>query len=162
MFKPDKMAIGLRPADPQDCQRLWDWRNETSTREASLDTSVIPYQDHKTWFMQKMHSQETHILIITDDSKLEVGYVRFDISGNEAEISVGIDERARGRGYGSAAIRKASNLLLSTNNLTRITAHIKLDNAQSTGAFLNAGFVSVGTTKLSGTDVYKMILDRCR
>ena len=45
------------------------------------------------------------IFIAEDGQGDEVGYVRFDISKGEAEISVSIDKNERGKGYGIEIIK---------------------------------------------------------
>ena len=162
MSEPQQAQISLRPATQDDCRRLWDWRNETATREASFDTHFIPYEDHENWYSRKMQAQDTRIFIIMNADDREAGYVRFNIEADEAEISVSVDKAERGKGYGAVAIRLASNQVLASSPVKRILAYIKQDNPASVAAFGRAGFESEGTKAMSGTEVYVMAYDGCQ
>ena len=161
MPEPVTAGISLRPATQDDCRNLWDWRNEADTREASLNTQVIPYEDHEKWFSRKLGAQDTQILILVDADGHDVGYVRFNIEGDEAEISVSVDKAERGKGYGAVAIKQGSDLLLSSNQVRRIIAHIKQDNSASVAAFRRAGYGPTDAKEATSPGAYVMAYDRC-
>ncbi len=113
---PDSTSnqVTLRAAVFEDCRRVWEWRNEQATREASFNKEFIPFEEHERWFARKLADPNMRIFIAEDGQGDEVGYVRFDISKGEAEISVNIDKNERGKGYGIEIIRKGSDQLLTT------------------------------------------------
>ena len=129
---------------------MWEWRNEPVTREASFNTNYVPYEDHERWFSQKMKDPNARIVIILNPSGREVGYVRFTIVDEKAEISVGVDGVERGRGYGTEAIRRSSDELLATGEVKHILASIKGGNAASIAAFQHAGFTPTAVKEISG------------
>jgi len=45
--------ITLRAAMLADCKRIWEWRNETATRQGSFRSDRISYAVHKKWFEGK-------------------------------------------------------------------------------------------------------------
>jgi len=149
--------VKLRPATREDCRQLWEWRNEEETRQASFNTNFILYDAHERWFLEKLDDSQTGIFIILDNLDNKLGYVRFDFRGEEAEINVSIDREARGRGYGSRAIRLASEYLLTTGMVKRIVAYIKVENATSKSAFEHAGFILLGIKRVLGVEAYEMI-----
>ena len=102
-------GITLRPATPQDCRRLWEWRNEPDSQRASFNTEPIPYERHEDWFRERMNDPDTLIHLILEAPGREVGYVRFQVSGDDAEISVCVDSGCRGKGYGPAARRQTQH-----------------------------------------------------
>lgn len=140
MAHSNPARMTLRPAALDDCRSLWIWRNEATTREASINMEVISYEDHEKWFSRKLESQDTQIFILVNAFCHSIGYVRFYIEGDEAEISVSVDEAERGQGYGSAGIRQASDRLISSGLVKRIIAHIKPDNLASLTSFRRAGY----------------------
>lgn len=150
------VPIALRLATQDDCRRLWEWRNERETREASSNTQLIPFEDHLRWFSRKIQAEDTRMLIIVDPDGRDVGYVRFDTYGNEAEISVSVDQSQRGKGYGVAAIRLASDRLLSEGRAGRIVARVKTDNPASIAAFGRAGYRPEGIEETSCTVAHVM------
>ncbi|HLE92827.1 MAG TPA: hypothetical protein VI753_16875, partial [Anaerolineales bacterium] len=88
MYDPTAGRVTLRPAVMEDSHRVWEWRNEQATREASFNTEYIPLEAHQMWFARKLNDPHMRILIAMDHRGHEVGYVRFDINEGEAEISV--------------------------------------------------------------------------
>ena len=151
--------ISLRPATPEDCQHLWEWRNEHETRQTSFNTAFIPYRDHKLWFSHNIGAPDTLIYIILDVHRYGVGYLRFNIEGEQAEISISVAQSERGKGYGSAAIRLGSDQLLGSGGLKRIVAYLKGENSASMAAFLKAGYVHMGTLKIAGAEAHQMIYE---
>lgn len=149
--------VTLRPALREDCRRLWKWRNEQAAREASFNTGYISFEDHERWFTSRLPRPDTCILIATNAEGHEVGYVRFDIVGDEAKISLSIDRAERGNGYGIAAIKKGSHYLLATRPVQRIVAHIKPTNTRSMVVFERAGFVLRGYKQIAGVKAREMI-----
>ncbi|MCZ6775492.1 MAG: GNAT family N-acetyltransferase [Ignavibacteria bacterium] len=158
---PDSTSdqVTLRAAVFEDCRRVWEWRNEQATREASFNKEFIPFEEHERWFARKFADPNMRIFIAEDGQGDEVGYVRFDISKGEAEISVSIDKNERGKGYGIEIIKKGSDQLLTTEPVKRIVAYIKLGNPASKVAFERAGFVLQGYRQVEGVESYEMVYE---
>lgn len=150
-------TVTLRPATEADSRRVWEWRNDPTTREASFNTSYICYADHERWFSSKLSASDTRIFIVLDARGREVGYVRFNIVARCAEISVTIDEGQRGRGYGPSAIQQSSDYLLSATPVQRVIALVKRSNAASVAAFERAGFVISDVKEVAGAEAYEMV-----
>ncbi len=159
MVDPVSGRVTLRLASPEDCRRLWKWRNEQAAREASFNTEHISFEEHVRWFTTKLTDPNTCILIATNADGHEVGYVRFDIVGDEAEISLSIDRAERGNGYGIAAIKKGSHYLLATRPVRRIVAHIKPTNTRSMVAFERAEFVLRGYKRIAGVEACEFVYE---
>ncbi len=158
---PEAMSnrVAVRPATPQDCRAVWEWRNEQATREASFNTRYIPYEEHKSWFAHKLTDPHSRIFMVANAQGRDAGYVRFDLVNQEATISVSIDSNERRKGYGTAAIKSAADLLLGTEPVHRVIAHIRRDNPASVAAFERAGFVLQGYTQFEGVDACKMVYE---
>ena len=151
--------VTLRSAGREDCRRLWEWRNELVTRESSFNTQYIPYEDHERWFSNKIQASDMRIFIILDAYGREVGYVRFNILAEQAEISVSVDSAQRGRGYGPAAIRLGSEQILAAGTVKHVVAHVKSNNPASISAFRRAGFIVRGLKEVAGTEAYEMVYE---
>ncbi len=152
--------VALRPAASGDCRRLWEWRNEAATREASFNRNPIPYPEHERWFSRKVQDPDTRIFIVLDEAGREVGYLRFDIHADGAEIGVGMDKAERGRGYGSAAIRLGSDSILDSGDVTRVVAYVKTENPASLGAFRRAGFIDAGVKRIGDMTAHELSYER--
>jgi RimJ/RimL family protein N-acetyltransferase len=74
----------------------------------------------------------------------------WDINTADAKAEVRIlfgDESARGRGYGSEAIRLLADLAFDTMSLRRLYAYVFSINPRAKRAFEKAGFRSEGTLR---------------
>ncbi len=156
MFKQSP-AVTLRPASLEDCRSLWEWRNDPETREASFNTEVIFFEDHRSWFEKRFSSPDLKILIVRNPEGKEVGYVRFQLEGEKAEVSVALDPDERGKGYGPAAVRAACDHLLTEGTAKQVTALIKQSNPPSKTAFERAGFRFSEDKEVGPEKVWEMI-----
>ena len=134
--------IRLRPATGDDARNLWQWRNEPETRAASFSTEPIGYDDHVKWLATKLRDRHVFILIAVGQGEVEIGYVRLDVHGDAAEMSLSLDRAYRGRGLGAGTIRAASEFVVNTLGIQRVTARVRPGNAASLGAFRAAGFAA--------------------
>lgn len=153
----ERSGVSLRPAAEDDCRRLWEWRNDPTTRRASFQTGAIVYADHQRWFGERLRDPQTRFFIVQDPEGEPVGYVRFQVRRGEAEISVSIDRAHRGKGYGPAAIRLSSDLLLSMDRLGGIVAYVRTENPSSLAAFQRAGFAVEGQETIEGMGALRLI-----
>lgn len=159
--KDQKVAsyqVSLRPAEEGDCEVLWRWRNEESTRKWSFNSNYIPYEEHKNWFLSKLNSADSEILIVSDENKKEIGQVRFDVGcDGSAEVNISIDAKERNKGYGNAALRLACQYVMEKFNIAKVVAYIKEKNQASINAFKKAGFVNKGEQEFKGHKAIKMV-----
>jgi RimJ/RimL family protein N-acetyltransferase len=143
--------VALRPAHEDDVHAFWEWRNEVTTRAASLNQEPLPFEQHEQWFRARLDDPDTLLYVVHDASRAPIGYVRFTLDGTEAEISIALDPASRGRGSGAAAIRLACALAFATGRVSRVVAQVKLDNESSVHAFVSAGFGATGVADFGGT-----------
>ena len=140
--------IEIRAARAEDCRNVWAWRNDSETRAASFNGEAIPFDRHEAWFKSRLAGRETRIFIALDARGREVGYVRFNVAGENAEVSVALDAAERGKGVGPAAIRAAVEALLADRAINRVTALVKCSNPSSARAFEKAGFLLQGKRRV--------------
>lgn len=155
--EPASDEITLHPAMLEDCLRLWELRNEKTTRKVSFSEKFIPFEEHERWLISKLADPYTCILIVKNTSGRSVGYVRFDVVDEEAEINISIDRAEREKGYGLAAIKSGTKYIQKVEAVVRVIAHIRLDNTASMVAFKRAGFVFKRYKQIEGVDSCEMI-----
>jgi len=85
--------------------------------------------------------------------------VRFDMKGEEAQVSVNIAPVMRGRSYGIASIFAASQRLFRESAVRRIYANIKRHNIVSQRAFEMAGYHNAGSRIINGHRAMQMVFD---
>lgn len=131
-------TLELREATLADAELLRNWRNEPDVRQSSFHQEAVEADAHRAWLERKL-AGATKIWILMSEG-VPAGQVRYDRSGDTAEVSVSIDGRFRGRGLGVAILRLSAQRACSELGLREIRAVAKLENAASRAAFLRAGF----------------------
>lgn len=136
-------AFTLRRATGDDCRLLFEWANDPEARASSFSTKPIAWDEHEAWFRARVASPD-HRLYIAMDGARPAGYVRYQLDGPRAVVSVSLARAYRGRGYGSRIIAAGSDELFATTGVTRIDAYVKPENVASLRAFRSAGFADAG------------------
>lgn len=152
--------LKLRQVSKDDCRLIWTWANDPEVRAVSFSSEAIPYENHVAWFESKLNDPSCYFYIAEDPNHEPVGQVRYEREGNEAEISISLDRKSRGKGYGPSLLRLASQKFFETADVEVIHAYIKEGNEASVGAFKKAGFVSIGTTRKSKHQAHHLVLRR--
>ena len=135
-----KREIQLRKATEQDCQAVFNWRNNEEVRKHSLDAAEIKWEDHVKWFRSAISSDD-RALLIGEDNHDPIGVVRFDLLGKTAEISIYLIPGNSGLGLGTELLVKSRQWIeLNFPQITKLQARILPENSRSKHAFLNAGF----------------------
>jgi len=152
--------IDLRPAQESDCRMIWEWANDPGTRANSFASDPIPWETHVRWFENQLRDATKMLMIASQGERGAIGQVRFAIDAPEATISVAVDSRWRGQGYGSKLIFRASQRVFQTTPVQLIYAYIKTDNSASRRVFAQAGYVDQDETTVAGHPARIMTLAR--
>ena len=139
---PRDPELSLRPATLGDAHRIWVWRNDPETRQASFDTEPIPLETHDAWFRESLVLEKRRLYVIVFGGT-DSGVVRLDIEGGQAEVSIHLAPEARYRGVGPRALSALADLAFESLGIRRLSATIKPDNQPSLTAFAKAGFTLV-------------------
>ena len=141
MCPSDESELTIRIAKPDDCVDFFNWANDPVVREQSLSTSTIQWLDHKKWFSEKISSNTCEMYVMVT-SGLPVGQVRFEKSGDLAEISYSLDEIVRNRRWASLMLR-ISIKLFGQRSTSTLKARVKSSNTPSASVFKQLGFFKV-------------------
>jgi len=133
--------LQLRPATIADISLYYDWVNDSEVRRQSLKTGSINWQEHQTWYKQKLSSHHC-IMSILEVNQLPIGQIRWDIANNQAFMSYSLDPIVRGRGWASLLIKMGINQVYQ-HSLTLLSAEVKSGNLASQAALKRAGFQMV-------------------
>jgi RimJ/RimL family protein N-acetyltransferase len=148
------MNLNLRNADEYDRHLIWVIRNEPEVREASFNTSEIPWEDHKKWYAKAL-TDPTITMFMIELDEIPIGTIRFNQEDDEATVSIAISDGFRGMNYGTVALQMACEKYLETHK-TKIIAYVKCGNVRSTKAFDKAGFTNHGIQIVSGFPSYRL------
>ncbi|MBN1900071.1 GNAT family N-acetyltransferase [Candidatus Sumerlaeota bacterium] len=143
MMAAEKGKIMLRPATLEDAKLLFDWRNDSVTRDVSFSSEPIAWETHIPWLEKVLQNPSRKVYIGERmEDHIPIGQVRFDLhSEEEIEINIAVAPAWRGRGLGTTLIREGvDRIQRDFDGIRTIIALIKPDNAASRKAFQKNGF----------------------
>lgn len=136
-------SIELTLATEDDARVIWTINNEPSTRQRSVQSGSIPWEEHLRWYMQSLES-ETRVLFLARVGEDVIGTLRLELDDMSATISIALAPDARGQGYGRRLIRTCCDVAAKQYGRQQVIALIRPDNVASLKAFGAAGFESDG------------------
>ena len=99
-------VLRMRMAKAQDARNIFNWRNHPLVRRNSVNEQEISWSEHSQWYEQQLGNSNRPILIGEIDTK-PVGVVRFDVSINEAEVSIYLVPDSEFKGWGGYLLNQA-------------------------------------------------------
>ena len=140
-----------------DKKQVFEWSNAAAVRSVSFSSKPISWIDHCHWFRVKLKDPNCYFFKILRFG-CPIGQVRFDRFGKSARISVTLDEKYRGKGFGCSSIRLATEHIFKVApDVHKVDAFVKKDNVASRKAFLKAGFRPAGVKKIHDQAAYHFI-----
>lgn len=137
--------ITLRRAQSADAEMVFKWRNEKDTRAASRLLRVVEWDEHVSWFTERLALLHQESLWIILNDRQPVGSARINRyeDDDRAEISIVLAPEHRNHGLG----REAISLLATTARTMGCipVAFVRPENRRSVNTFLAAGFDFVDT-----------------
>lgn len=133
--------LSFRKSNLQDVKLYYQWVNDKEVRKNAFNQSSVSWIDHKSWFENKLRSDNTHLFVLEHNSN-PVGQIRFDMNDEGTwEIDYSIDVQYRGSGYGKMILQKGVDSLNTLLDNPKILAKVKSDNQPSKKVFLSIGFI---------------------
>lgn len=146
--KLDDGQLKMRLALLTDSEDLYQWRNRPAIRAVSRQAAPIAREQHQAW-LESLLKDESKVLLIAMQKDKPVGVVRFDITNEEAEISIYNVPEADNAGKGHVVLSNAENWMKAHRpQVRRIRAQVLGDNERSHRLFISAGYELEYTTYL--------------
>jgi UDP-2,4-diacetamido-2,4,6-trideoxy-beta-L-altropyranose hydrolase len=142
--------LDIRRAALADCELLWHWANEPEVRRASFNNEEIPWSEHLLWFQERISSKMHMLQVVHTRDEGAIGIVRFDCTGGIWVVSITIAASHRGRGYGAAALSRATRFFFRAVEAEEVFGYIKSDNEASINCFRKADYDHVSQTTIRG------------
>jgi len=144
--------VQLVPLADRHLDATFQWVNDPAMMRLLGRAARVESDEHRHWFERlKQRTDCRYFSVETTDAGRHVGNIwLWDINTADAKAEVRIlfgDESARGRGYGSEAIRLLADLAFDTMSLRRLYAYVFSINPRAKRAFEKAGFRSEGTLR---------------
>jgi RimJ/RimL family protein N-acetyltransferase len=133
--------VRLRPAQVQDAEILWLWRNDPVTRVHSRSTEPISWKAHVAWLTAALADPARKIMI-AEHGATPIGTVALHGIDEEWEISITVAPEKRGGGAGTAILQSAC-----ARTSHDIYASVRNGNRPSRRLFESCGFKAMESTE---------------
>ena len=131
----------LRKANVTDKYITYNWVNDSLIRKYSYSKTKVLFEDHYTWFKNKLESNDSEYYIL-EINNLPIGSIRFDeLSTNKGKINYLIDSSHTGKGMGSIILNEGI-LMIEKNHseLESVYGLVFKENIASIKIFKKLGF----------------------
>ncbi|MEH6835067.1 MULTISPECIES: UDP-2,4-diacetamido-2,4,6-trideoxy-beta-L-altropyranose hydrolase [Falsihalocynthiibacter] len=154
----DVLEAKLRPMELGDTQTLYDWRNQSHIRAASLDTDELVWSNHESWMRKTLRGNEGLWMIYSEGSR-DLGHVNAQIVAGKTwswGFYVGAENAPRGAGLRMLAT--FLKVLFDRRDVTALEAKVRVENTRSIALHKRFGFRQIG---VDDPQVLAFRLDRC-
>jgi UDP-2,4-diacetamido-2,4,6-trideoxy-beta-L-altropyranose hydrolase len=139
----------LRPAAETDMELFLTWANDPTVRVNCYNPDPIALDNHKKWFSAKLASEDT-LMLVLEVCGMPAGQIRYDRTGDVADIGFSIDRRFRGLGLGQRIIEASITRAFEKLNVSMLRAEVFQSNSASQSAFVKTGFELAETCEIKG------------
>jgi len=141
-------TFSIRMVQEKDARALWQLANDPVTRENSLLSARISWEDHLRWFYEALRMKDRLTMYVACLGPCVVGQLRFfEDSPGSSTVSIGLAQGYRGKGLGKKLLSGRLGFYLSRNpQVDRLRAVIKRTNTPSTRLFTGQGFKIAATS----------------
>jgi RimJ/RimL family protein N-acetyltransferase len=139
---------------------VWCWTNDPQVRAVSFSKDDIPYETHIRWFEKKLNDPNCLFFIADKNNQEAIGLVRYDLVGDDATVSVIVDNNFKGQGYGSHIIARGSEKIFQSRQVGKIHAYVLPQNYTSVKTFKKANFKFMEDTTVKGQLAKHFILSK--
>jgi len=134
------LNLKFRKATSKDCKFIWSLRNDENIRYWSFNNNFISFKEHIIWYKKKLKDKNSIIFILLKN-KNKVGYIRYDIKKNNAEIDIAIRKEYHGKHIGSNGLKLTGEYIKNNYKIKKLIARIKNENIASIKCFEKAGYI---------------------
>ena len=137
------MAVVIRRAKLDDSLRIWQIKNDPVFRNNGGNPDEIPWESHRTWFINKYFGVGTNTCSILELDGRVIGYCRLDLNDKgEHVVSIALDGNFHSQGLGNMLLNRVTR-----NHRGVLLATIKKTNRGSIKIFEDNGFLMIGNDK---------------
>lgn len=133
--------ITVRKAKSSDCDLIFKLSSDPYVRSMSISKKEILYRDHIRWFHDVLKDKNIVIYVCETFDGEFIGQIKFNLTEDFAVVSISIDEKFRGKGYGKQALNLAiSEFCKNYKYVQSFIAFIYSYNKSSKQLFRSLGF----------------------
>ena len=152
----EEISIQLRAIEEEDLRILAYWRNQASIRECCREYRLLNIVNQRDWYEKMSRDRATEMFVIVTRSVTSGGDMGIGVCGltninwkdRHAEVSIYIGtEDYLGKGYGTLALERLSEIAFGEYGLHRLYAEIYDFNGPSMYLFSKCGYKQEGTMR---------------
>ncbi len=154
-----KFDFEILKATESDIEDVFNLSNDPIVRQNSFNPEQINFENHVKWFKNKIKSGDCYFYIIRNNNNNFIGYVRFDKNTDikdEMIISIHLNQKYRGKGFGSKLIKISSEKILKNHSIKKIIAFVKDTNNTSLKSFEKSGYKVISKDNINNNFWYKL------
>lgn len=152
-------SVQLRRVEESDATFLWNLANDPEVRSVSFSTTRIPWEDHIRWLKKRLNDPSCIFFVATCDN-IPIAQVRFEITCEEAIISVSVKKEYRGKNFGSNIIRISTQKIFDSTKTKKVHGYVKMSNKASVFAFQKAKYKILGQCDIKNCNAFHLIKER--
>jgi RimJ/RimL family protein N-acetyltransferase len=137
------MEITQRNATLHDAQVLLAWRNHPKVRRFSVQSELIPINEHMRWLEARLGRSQSEPFYLFELNNAVIGMCRLDLmvgAPDKYEISILVDPNQHAKGVGTRILDMSCDSFFNLYPNKSIVANVGIDNLVSKKMFTNAGF----------------------
>lgn len=154
----NQLNISLRKCSENDIMRVFKWSNDETVRKNSFNSERILFEDHKSWFLNKITDKNTLFLIALVNS-VPAGVIRYEKLESHAIVGLLVSKEFRGQNLAGKFLIESAKLYFK-NATSPILAYIKKENIVSIRTFEKAGYLYLKDDKVKESSSFVYILDK--
>lgn len=144
-YVDEQAGIYLRLMTYEDTDAIVRWRNSDAVRKNFIYQGFFTRESHENWIRTMIETGKVvQMMICETETDVAVGsvYIRdIDRTHQKAEYGIFIgEERARGKGYGTAAAKLMIRYCFEEMQLHRLFLRVYAGNEQAIRSYEKAGF----------------------
>lgn len=152
--------LSLAPLEEENIQTVRIWRNRDDIRMCFVSRDIISEEQQLNWYKAYLKKPDDYVFQIIENSTQKVigmcslyNISHKDMSAEFGRLMIGSSD-ARGKGYGSEAVRLALDIGFQQLKLTEIHLEVLRNNSAALNTYLKCGFSPCSSRT---TDVGEMI-----
>lgn len=147
--------FSIRLAKNEDMEDVFNLSNDETVRVNSINPELIIWENHITWFKNKINDKNSIFYIINDPENNFMGYVRLD-KDEDWVLTIHLMSEYRGKGFG----KKILKTICTLNNDKCIIALVKENNLPSVKSFEKANFKKYDLISINEERYHKLKYER--
>ena len=145
--------IYLSPVNIGDAETYTKWLNDYDVSvHIGYHPRMLNLQNEKKYLEELSLDNHTYAIVLLDDNEMigNIGFNNIEHRSRRAEVGLFIgEEKNRGKGYGTEALRLMLDYGFNTLNFHNIMLFVHSDNEQAIACYKKAGFREFGRRRES-------------